>query len=168
MVELTRTLLLPPKGSKTIFLKFPVEIGVILTKGNSNRIIDVFTEIYPKYALYGDLKEGILCRYFGSDVHVKPPKADSSMEGIAKVVIKNNTVAWREVSKLVFNGRMMKLYYSKDLVSFSASARILDDEKVETKFSDKPWKKGQTKSFEMITQRSLSLPANRFTMEGGY
>jgi hypothetical protein len=62
----------------------------------------------------------------------------------------------------------MKVFHSKDLVTFSADARIIDDEKVETKFFERSWKAGQEKSFEMVQQKSLSLPGNKFTMEGGY
>ncbi len=168
MIELGKTLVVPPKQVKVIFLRFPVEIAVITSREGKDKVIDVFTDNPPKYAMYGDIKEGIMCRYYKSDVYVHPPRTDPSREGLLEVKVKNSTSDWREVSKLVFEGLLMKIFYSKSLVSGRAVANIIDDEKVESKFSNTPLRKDQEKAFEMLTHKSFMRLMTKFTMEGGY
>jgi hypothetical protein len=168
MVELGRTLVVPPKQVKTVFLRFPVEIAVIASREGKDKVIDVFTDNPPKYSMYGDIKEGVMCRYYGSDVYVKPPRTDANKEGLLEVRVKNSTSEWREVSMLVFEGILMKIYYSNTLVSGKAKANIIDDEKVETSFSSAPLKEDQKKAFEILTQKTFKRLLTKFTMEGGY
>jgi len=168
MIELTRNLVIPPRQVKKIYLKFPVEIGILAFRDNRMKIIDVFTENPPNYALYGDIKEGVVCRYYSSDVHVKPPKGDPKTEGVMEVNVSNSTRAWREVSKLVFEGSIMKVFYSDSRVTTKARASLIDDEKAETRFQDRTWIKGQKRSQKLLTPGSFQKLSTKFTMEGGY
>lgn len=168
LIELTRALVLPPKQSKSIYVKFPVEIGVLVKRSGKTKVIDVYTDNPPKYALYGDIREGSVCRYYGSDQYLKRPKAEPGTEGVINVQVKNATGTWKEISRIVFPGIAMKIYHSEKLVSAKARTRIIDDEKAETRFIDSPVNKGQRRSFKMLTAKSYNPLASGFTMEGGY
>lgn len=168
MIELKRTLVVPPGESKKIYLRFPVEIGVIVTRSGKDRVIDVFTDNPPKYSMYGDIKEGVMCRYYSSDVHVGPPRTNPLEEGLMEVRVRNSTNDWREVSMLVFDGLLMKIFFSDRLISAKARATIIDDEKVEIKFSSKPLKEDQSRAFEMLNSSTFKRMLTKFTMEGGY
>ncbi|MGA1872960.1 MAG: DUF432 domain-containing protein, partial [Thermoplasmatota archaeon] len=168
MLEFKRTLVMPPRESRKIYLRFPIEMAVIAKNGKQNRIIDIFTRNTPKYTLYGDVRTGSICRYYQTVVSMKPPRTDIAFEGDVEVLIRNQTNAWAEVGKLVFLGTLMKIYYSDDLVSMKAQARILDDDTAETKFLDQPVRKEQKKAYETLTTKNLKVMAQRFVMEGGY
>jgi hypothetical protein len=168
MIELKRTLIVPPGESKKVYLRFPVEIGVIVSKDGKDRVIDVFTDNPPKYSMYGDIREGVMCRYYSSDVHVGPPRTNPLEEGLMEVRVRNSTNDWREVSMLVFDGLLMKIFFSNKLVSARSKATIMDDEKVEIKFSSRTLKDDQEKAFEMLNSSSFKRLVTKFTMEGGY
>lgn len=168
MIELKRSLILSPGATKKVYLRFPVEIGVIVTKEEKERVVDVFTDNSPKYSMYGDIRDGVMCRYYSSDVHIRPPKIDPSIEGLMEVRIKNTTSEFREVAKLVFDGLLMKIFYSDDIVSSRVIAKIIDDEKVEIRFSKKSPRDGQKKAFEMLNRSTFKRMVTKFTMEGGY
>jgi hypothetical protein len=168
LIELTRTIVLPPKKDLSVYLKFPIEVGVLVKDGRKEKLIDIFTRNRPKYTLYGDLQMGSLCRHYRSGIYTKPPRVDPGLEGIVQVHVKNPTNTWRELKKLVFQGGLMKIFWSQDLVSMRSVARIIDDEKVETQFLDKPMKKDQKRSHETLTIRTPKMLSQKFVMEGGY
>jgi hypothetical protein len=168
LIELKRTIVLPPKKNLTVYLRFPIEMGIIVRDGKKEKVIDIFTKNRPKYALYGDIKTGTLCRYYLSEVSTKPPKVDPFHEGVMEVQVRNPTNSWREMKKLVFQGALMKIFWSQDLVSMRSVARIIDDEKVETQFQERPMRKDQKPSYEVLTSKTLKLLTQKFLMEGGY
>jgi len=168
MIELKRTLFIPPKENKIIYLRFPVEIGVIVKNGKNEKLVDVFAKNPPKYTLYGDVRTGTICRYYLSNLSLKVPKTDIGSEGVIEVSIRNQTNEWREISKLVFLGTLMKIYYSEDLVSMKALVKVTDDDMAETKFIDQPIRDGQKRAFETLPTKNKKMAPQRFVMEGGY
>jgi len=53
-----------PNAVETIYLKFPIEIGVFAKDGGKVTVVDVFTFDKPKYTLYGNPKSDVVCRWF--------------------------------------------------------------------------------------------------------
>ncbi|MGA1793377.1 MAG: DUF432 domain-containing protein [Thermoplasmatota archaeon] len=168
MIELKRTLFIPPKENKKVYLRFPVEIGVIVRNGKNEKLVDVFAKNPPKYTLYGDVRTGTICRYYLSNLSLKVPKTDIGSEGVIEVSIRNQTNEWREISKLVFLGTLMKIYYSEDLVSMKALVKVTDDDMAETKFIDQPIRDGQKRAFETLPTKNKKMIPQRYVMEGGY
>ena len=67
MIEFEKSLLLAGGTIKTIFLTFPIEIGVFISdKENTNiLLLDVFTQARLKFTLYGSVSNGIIILCLG-------------------------------------------------------------------------------------------------------
>jgi len=172
LIEFGKKLVIEPKGSSRIYLKFPAEIGIFAGRSAKNsqdaRIIDIFS-LYPgKYSLYGDIRTGILCKYYKSDVFMEHPGADPFVEGIMELTIANKSDHWAEVSKAVFNAYLMKIYYSKDKMGMKAMMSLFDRDIAETSFSDSPQEKGMKKAVEHYVSRGIIMTSSSFVMEWGY
>jgi hypothetical protein len=152
------TFILKPKESKTIFIKFPIEIGVFAID-KSHKLIDIITFVNQKYTLYGDVKSGVVCRYHRSDLNFELPKVDPLKEGILKLKIENRCDDWVEMSRVVLNVRGMEIYY-KDFAFSSAKVVVLNKGTAETEFVDERVR-GMNKSITLFSGKS------KFLMEWG-
>ncbi len=155
--------LIKPNAIETIYLKFPIEIGVFAKEGDKITVVDVFTFDKPKYTLYGTPKNGVVCRWFWSEVYYEIPEVDPLKHGVLKLVIKNGG-DWVEVGKVVLDCYAMKIYYS-EFASCWAEMKILSKISAETTFVDKPIIGGMKKAIELYTTRRLI--GRSFTMEWG-
>ncbi len=165
LIEFSRPVNIEPGESVRVYLKFPVEIGVFV-EGRKLSVIDVFTLTRPKYALYGTPSRGIVCRYCFSKVYSTPPEVDGLTEGILELRIKNDFDDWVEVSKAVFDGYGMKIYYSAFpamVAKMKVESRIL----AETTFLNTPLKDGMSKAIELYVARRL-IERKKFVMEWGF
>jgi len=156
-------IVIKPNGVETIYLKFPIEIGVFAKDSDRMIVIDVFAFEKPKFTLYGDPKNGVVCRWFQSDVYYEIPEVDPSKHGVLKLVIKNGK-DWAEVGKVVLDCYAMKIYYDK-FASCWAEMKILSKISAETTFVDKPIAEGMKKAAELYTTRRLM--GKSFIMEWG-
>lgn len=166
LTEFEKTLLIGPKKSKEIFLKFPVEIGVFISEKENFELIDVFSLANPKYTLYGDPKNGVICRYWKTDIFTTKPQINPKIEGIMNLKIKNSTAQWEEIKTAVFNGNGMKIYYNNELVSLIAKLKIIAKNKAETEFVNAPLEKNMKKSEELFSPKGTII-AKKFIMEEG-
>ena len=167
-IELDHDILVEPKSSQIIFLKFPIEIGVFVEakKGLSN--VDIFTFVKQKYTLYGSNREGLICRYFLSSIYADIPKLDPLKEGIMELSINNVTSDWITLRRVVFQATDMKIYYSKDLVSMKASLHITSKSVGETKIKDKALFENMIKSTELYTVRKIPVVSKKMIMLWGF
>jgi len=156
-------IILKPNCVETIYLKFPIEIGVFAKDGDKMIVIDIFTFEKPKYTLYGNPKNGVVCRWFWSEVYYEIPEVDPLKHGVLKLVIKNGK-DWIEVGKIVLDCYAMKIYYDK-FASCWAEMKISSKISAETSFVDKPIAEGMKKATELYTTRRLM--GKSFVMEWG-
>jgi len=112
LIELNKPLIIEPGVKDTIFVKFPIEIGVFLVDKRDVELIDIFTRIKPKYTLYGPPESGIICKWWKSDIFDDKPSVKKRYEGILKVDISNKYYEWVELTKMVFDAYSMKIFYN--------------------------------------------------------
>ena len=112
LIELNKPLIIEPGVKNTIFVKFPIEIGVFLVDKRDVELIDIFTRIKPKYTLYGPPESGIICKWWKSDIFDDKPSVKKLYEGILKVDISNKYYEWVELTKMVFDAYSMKIFYN--------------------------------------------------------
>ena len=161
LVDLKRSVVVEPKTTRKITLTFPIEIAVILVGKKSLEVLDVFSFVNQKYTLYGDPNNGVICRYWQSDVFEKEKEYFS---GKLEVEIRNSSDEWVEIGKLVFDVYGMKIYYDESVLSF-AKVNILSEKVAETEFIDK---KAGSKSIELYVARKIPVVSRKFVMEWGY
>ncbi len=167
-IELNPALVLGPKETLKVYVTFPVEIGVIASLGKNYRIIDIFTFTKPKYTLYGNVRTGVVCKYWKSDVFSKIPKVNALKEGVMELTIHNSSNEWLDVKEAVFNAYGMKIYYDKSLVSMKAFMKVISEDMAETSFVNAPLRAGMKKSVEIYLAKKLVIPLQtKFVMEEG-
>lgn len=163
------SILIEPGASRTIYLTFPIEIGVFISKKAAFRCIDIFSRARPKYSLYGPTDTGVITRYHWSPVYLTLPTPDPCCEGVVELEIVNTTKGWVEVSRVVLENYGMKIYYDQSLVSMKAQMRVLKSTIAETSCIRSPLREGMHKSIELYYTRMIGLAesALTFTMDAG-
>lgn len=166
-IKFKRSIVSEPGSSFSVFLTFPLEIGVFLAGKKSMEVIDIFGLTKPKYTLYGNPRNGIICRYWESDVFSKIPETNPLEEGVMELRIVNESGEWQEVSMVVFDIYGMKIFYDKELVGSRTTMTIHSEKVAETDFLVYPLKKKMSKSVELYTARKLPVIGKGFVMEWG-
>ncbi|MFO7966420.1 MAG: DUF432 domain-containing protein [Archaeoglobaceae archaeon] len=165
-IEFDKTIVVEPKSSKKVYLTFPIEIGVFASSKKDVEVLDIFTFVGQKYTLYGEPSEGVVCRYWKSDIYSKMPETDRLREGVMELAIINEIGEWVEVNKAVFNAVGMKIYYN-DIVSVKATMEVGSKTIAETDFRDSPVVSGMKKSIELYTARKVPLIGKKMIMGWG-
>ena len=166
LVELKQAITLEPHVQQEIFLTFPIEIGVFIQDQGSGGIIDVFSNNSQKYTLYGDPRQGVLCRYWKSDVYFEEPELDYFDLGIIKLKLKNDTAYWTTITNCVFSGYGIKIFYNNKKAIFEAQMKVIDNGIAEVEVSNKTNEKKMIKAQEIMTKK-LAIGLNRFVMLEG-
>ena len=157
-----------PKSSMEVYLTFPIEIGVFLAAKKNVDILDIFSLNNPKFSLYGNPRNGIICRYWESSVFSTIPKVDLKKEGILKLRIKNESSEWAEIRNAVFDIYGMKIYFDDEKVASRATMSLENPRVAETNFITKPLAEGMKKALELYTARKIPMVGKKFVMEWGY
>lgn len=166
-IRFNNKIILEPGVRKTVFLKFPVEVGVFTTGKGDIKLLDVFSNVHQKYSLYGTPINGVVCRYWESEVYTSLPESDPLKEGILKLSIYNDYGEWVEVGKAVFDVYKMKIFYGDGLVYSSGEMVVLSKTTAETRFFMEPLRSGMKKSLEVFTSRKVPMVTKKFFMEWG-
>ncbi len=156
-----------PKSSVDVYLTFPIEIGVFLAAKKNIDVLDIFSLNRPKFSLYGNPRNGIICRYWQSDVFSQVPEVSPSREGVMRLRVTNTSSEWIEISNVVFDIYAMKIYFDETMVGSKASVNIASQRVAETMFIAKPLKSGMTKALELYTARKMPVVGRKFVMEWG-
>lgn len=167
LIAFERPVLVEPRATRSIFLKFPTEIGVYISTDGDFELLDAFALEKQKFTLYGDPGNGVICKYWKSDVYPSIPEADPFREGVVDLEITNAAGLWSRVSRAVFNAYAMKIYYSDKMVAMKATMKIRTGDMAETDFMDSPLEPGMDKSLECYVARKLSVVSTKFVMEHG-
>lgn len=160
-------MVIEPGASRTVFLKFPVEIGVFVESAKDIEVLDVFAPGTQKYTLYGSPTTGVIARWYRSAVYPEIPSVEPFCEGVMELSIHNASHEWAEVSTAVFESVDMKIYYD-DIVATSATMKILSPSMAETDFIDAPLRPGMVKSVELYTARKIPVISRGYLMEWGF
>ena len=169
LIDLARPVVLEPRAAKTIIISFPLELAAAFSHRRSagERILDIFSLNRAKFTLYGGFTDGLLCKYWQSDIYKTAPQLNPLKEGVMKLAIQNQAAKWVEVKKAVFSAQAMKIYYSPHQVSLKGLMKINSETAAETSFIDQPLQPGMNRALEQFSGRFLNLPA-RTLMEEGY
>ena len=167
LIKLEKTLVLEPKSTKKVFLKFPLEIGVYLSNSQDLQVLDVFTLTKPKFTVYGDPRNGVLCKHWKSDIYTSIPSVVPVYEGVIQLKIENTNPDWIEITKAVFNAYGMKIYYNDRMAAMKAKMKIRSGSIADTDFRNSPIEEGMTNALEIYTAPKLSIASKEFVMEFG-
>lgn len=160
-------LLLEPSSRQTVYLTFPVEIGVFVATQEDAHLLDIFSLNRPRYSLYGLPDWGYITRWYQSALHHEIPATDPLREGVLALEIRNDASTWVEVSRAVFDSVGMKIYYHS-FVSMWAEMRVINSTVAETNFFDRPLVRGMTRSLEHYTVLKIpGLHREEFLMDAG-
>ena len=169
-------LILEAGATETIFLTFPIEIGVFAEGLRDTGLLDVFSVVRPKYSLYGTPKGGVITRFARSARHREAPPVDRNREGVIKLSLRNTLSEWATVSRVVLSGAEMHLYVA-DFAGMVAVLRITGRGVAEVSGVDRALKGGMRRAYDLFTaKRVLQLGAppripgvepKGYVMEGG-
>ena len=158
-----------PESAATVYITFPLEIGVFLATDDEYQLLDVFSRCLPKYSLYGSPENGVITRYFRSRVSDTPPDPDPACEGVLKLLIRNTSRGWVEVSRAVFECYYMPIFFDHQ-VAMTGEMVIFSKTIAETRLLDKPLREGMTMAIPAIKGRKILLvdvEKKSFLMEHG-
>ncbi len=165
-IEFDKTIVVEPKSSKKIYLKFPIEIGVFASSKRDVEALDVLTMVGQKYTLYGEPSNGVICRLWKSNIYSKIPETERLREGVMELTINNEVGEWVEMNNAVFNAVGMKIYYN-DIVSMRATMELGSKNMAETDFSDSPLVSGMKKAVKLYTTRKVPITGKKMIMRWG-
>jgi hypothetical protein len=168
-IEFTKSIFISPSSTKSIYLTFPIEIGVFISDNKDNyEVLDFFTFAKKKYSIYGTPSSGSICKYWNSDTHLSIPETNPLYEGILELQITNSTGRWVEVSKTVLNAYGMKLYYNSEIVAMKVNMKITGQYIAETEFINQPILENMIKSTELYNVSKVKfVNITKYTMENG-
>jgi len=169
LIEFDQLVIVEPRSKQEVYLTFPLEVACLLEQSGvvGGHLIDIFSFCCSKLTLYGNVKNGLVCRYWKSLAYTALPAINPLEQGIMKLEIHNSLGRWTEVRRAVFSAFGMKLYYGTDMVSLDATMKINKELNAETNFNDKPLRKGMSKAVEQFAPRLIGLQG-RMVMEEGY
>lgn len=160
-------MMIEPGATQTVYLKFPVEIGVFIESARDIEVLDIFGLGNQKYTLYGPPADGVIALYCRSAIYPDIPPVEFYREGVMELSIQNLSLEWMEVSCAVFNSVDMKIYYG-DFVATSATMRVLSRTLAETDFVDAPLRPGMEKAVELNKARKIPVLNRGHLMEWGH
>lgn len=168
LIELDQPVVVESRAKQVILVTFPLEVACILgRRGVGEHIVDIFTLCQSKLTLYGNIKNGLVCKYWKSDLFLTVPAVNPLEQGIMKIEIQNSLGRWTEVRRAVFSAYGMKLYYGPEMVSLNATMKLNSELTAETNFDDQPLQPGMRKAAEQFSSRLIGQPG-RTVMEEGY
>jgi uncharacterized protein len=168
LVDFAQPVVIEPRAVKEVMVTFPLELACSIESPQGvERILDVFTLCRTKFTLYGSVRDGLICKYWKSDIYYSIPAVNPALNGIMKVAFHNPGNRWAEMNKAVFSAQGMKIYFNGNLVSMSATIKISSENTAETNFLDEALKAGMQKAPEQFSARLLSQ-SRRIVMEEGH
>lgn len=158
---------LSPLSEVSVYLTFPVEIGVFSGPEDSYTLIDVFTLKKPKYSLYGTPEKGVITRHVETRIYNDPPQVNPLEEGILSLVIRNTGRDWVWVSRAVFESSSLRIFYGPH-AAVSAEMMVYSRLLGETWVQKTPPKKGMVESLRIFPiKKSLIPEKSSYLMEYG-
>lgn len=164
-IKLNKVFMAEPKSWTEVYLTFPIEIAIFVAT-KSVGLVDIFSINKPKFTLYGNPRNGVICRYWESEIYSDIPKVDKYKYGVLKLEITNSYDGWVELSNVVLDVYGMKIYYDDEIVYSAASINITSPKIAETGFLEQPLREEMKKAVELYTAK-IPVTAGKFVMEWG-
>jgi len=158
-----------PESGTTIYLTFPLEVGIILGYKNEHQLLDVFSKATPKYSLYGTPEAGVITRYWRSVASDRIPDTDNGVTGILRLRLTNAGKSWVDVGRVVLDAAFMPIYFGP-FVSMAAEMLVYSRDLAETHVLSEPLTKGMQEAIQVVWSsrlRLISAEAKGFLMEHG-
>lgn len=152
-----------PGSTITLYLKFPVEIGVFVGDNENYTLIDVFSRAKAKYSLYGTPEKGFITRHVESEVYDSAPPSDPLEEGVMTLSLKNSSRDWIEVSRAVFEVSTMRLFYGNTVV-MTGEMEIISRLIAITRISAIPPGQGMNTALRVYPTKKSLIPEKLFFM----
>ncbi|OPL10996.1 MAG: hypothetical protein AVO34_02540 [Firmicutes bacterium ML8_F2] len=167
LIDFARPVVMEPRAEKSIYVLFPLSIAAIIeNRSKEDNLLDLFSLNKSKYTLYGNVREGLICRYWKSEIYESIPPFNPFKLGILQIEIKNSTAKWAEVNEAVFSAYGMKIYFSPNLVTLNAVMKIAGDQTAETTFIDKPIRSGMLEAWRQFSPKPLNQQGRTIMGEG--
>jgi len=166
-LDFRRPVALGARAVRTVYVTFPVEIGIFLQEHGEVEILDIVSFARQKYTLYGDPRNGILCRYWSTQVDTSAPNPHRLQEGVLELKLANTTGSWVEVNKAVFSAYGMKIFYNDSFVGMRADMEVTGATTAQTDIKDAFPGHDMQKSLELYTARKLVVLFPKFAMTDG-
>jgi hypothetical protein len=167
MIEFNQPFVMEPKTARKIFVTFPLEIAVSFGYQKSvEGHLDLFTLSRVKYTLYGLIKDGLICRYWQSDIFAARPVVNPLCQGVMEIAVENATAGWVEVGKTVLSAHGMKIFYGENYAAAKATMKIVSDKIAETGFNNTPLESGLKASSEFFGAKLLNQLGKTVVEEG--
>jgi len=167
MLAFEKELMLPPKAEETLFLTFPVEIGVFTQSRNTTELIDVFSLVPSKFTLYGKPAGGHICKHWRTPSFKQAPDPEPFRTGVVRLQLKNTSDKWINIDQIVIDAYDMKIFFQGDFCSIAARMKILGQRVAQIECESTPLKKGMTKSIEIFEKGKMNVISRKFLMEEG-
>ncbi len=169
MIRFTEPVFVTPGSEASFYLTAPVDYVVYDEDGE---IVDIFALENPKYGLYGDPAEGVVCRYTRSNVHPEPVNPEPG-RALVPVRVRNSYSATLKMTLVVIPHRMIKIYYSGEGTVFYSVVKVeLEDTSKAVVISDKlpPSRNLKPSRVDPFKRKGTFIPieVGRFELEWGF
>lgn len=143
------------KSKLKFFLKIPLRKKLVVEAGK--RDIEIASSVErEKKAWYGELYEGVLCRYVRPEVFLKPEKGDFAN---APIRIVNNNDETKEIEKFLIYPDYLLLFSSEEmgnmLFTNKIYVNIIEKDEYSVEYARKTTKKAK-KAKKLLDQRARS------------
>jgi hypothetical protein len=145
MIKFREPLVIPPQDSITGFVEAPVEVDVKV----GDLTVDHFIVGKEKYALYGAIEAGVICRYQVSSFYTEEPNSI----GVAKLIVSNPSPEWKSLERVVIPIRGTSMYYESAKAYYPLLVVTIKNHNPEVNNTGRPPKEGLSAIGE-----GLSLP----------
>ena len=148
------SLTIEPGVIETVFLTFPVEVGVFVEGLRETEVLDIIPVQRPKYSLYGSPRKGVITRFGRSGRHRDVPPVEGMREGVLKLAIRNSFSDWIRVSRVVLPEDQIYLY-TGGYAAMLAMMRITGSCIAEVMGVDRPLAGGMRRAHDLFTARRI-------------
>jgi hypothetical protein len=165
MIKLKESAVVSPKSTLEFYLKMPVEVGVFY-KHDRSVMIDVFASKLFKYALYGTSDNGLVCRYYESNMSFDALPIEPFCECLVHVRLSNYLDKPAIVNMLVIPVEGIDLWYDGNTALLDTVTAIIKqgikNEVIEVKVEE------STEYKYTKTRVSPTVVSRTYTMELGF
>ncbi|BAD86130.1 hypothetical protein, conserved, DUF432 family [Thermococcus kodakarensis KOD1] len=145
MIKFRDPLVIPPKDAVAGFVEAPIEVDVKI----GDLTIDHFILGKEKYALYGAIEAGVICRYQVSPFYTEEPESI----GVAKLIVSNPSSEWKPLERVVVPIKGTSMYYENTKAYYPLLLVTLKNHSPEVNNTGRPPKEGLN-----AVGKGLSLP----------
>lgn len=165
LVEFEEKVLILPDDRVRLDLTFPLEIGVLIPRKGSWRLLDAWSFAPQKFTLYGDPASGVLCKYWKSRWVESADDLRLRTEGWLRLTVRNTSSHPAEVGRVVCSGHQLQIYHDGRRACCSLAMKITARNVAEVEGDTKIPIPEAKKAFDLFSERKLLGVSQGFVME---